>query len=97
MPVWLSRASQQSGKRRAVLLSVILVLLIQLSAHFVQLFFSPDWFSVNIQWVTFVFLDMLELCMAYFLVLSIVEEKPGNSSAELLVQENIYNVPVLNN
>jgi hypothetical protein len=89
VPVWMSRASRQSGKRRAILFPVMLALIIQTAMHFFQTFFTPDTFFISLQWVTIVLIDIVELCLAYFLVLTMVQEQPGISSTYLTDHENI--------
>ena len=75
VPVWVSRTPRQSGKRHAILYSLPLVLVIQTAAHFFQTIFYAQPFYLSFQWVTYILIDVCELCLAYFLVLVMVQEQ----------------------
>ena len=75
VPVWMARTPRQSGKKQAIIYSVLLALVIQTAAHFFQTIFYAQPFYLSFQWVTYILIDVSELCLAYFLVLVMVQEQ----------------------
>lgn len=62
-PIWMSRTSSQSGKKRAVLVSIVLALGIHAVMQFYQFFlYAAQVFTA--QWVAFVVLDEIKLISA---------------------------------
>lgn len=83
-PIWMSRTASQDGKKRVLILSIALALVIHTVMQFYPAMFSEAQYPIGYEWFAYVVLDELRLASAILLgmVLYRSEEPLADKTAE---------------
>jgi hypothetical protein len=73
-PIWMSRTRTQTGKKRAVIISIALALAVHAVMQFYPLMFSSEQSYISTQWVVSVVLDECKLISAFLLAMVMYQD-----------------------